>query len=220
MTKPQYRRWRPPIDTPLIDLHGCYDDFSATHGFAERLATELVKDDADPILADALTTAVFIRYCRSFTTGSRQRLYAEKFTGLSFAERSLHDRLQEVRNCHIVHPVNLQESHALYVGSDNVESASCAVVSISACSCKDLSLTVSDAEAVAALCQRWLDWLRPQIEAECKRLGPIAQQLTYADLLALPTREIEPSQNPRANRRQSRSKRLGNDAKSFSDSGL
>lgn len=207
MTKLEYRQWLPPIDTALSDLHGCYDDFFAAQGFAKRLAAELDNDGADPILADALTTAIFIRYCRSFTTGSRLPLHAEDCTSLSVTEQSLHEKLQEVRSWHIAHPVNLQESHALYVGFDRVESTSFAVVSISARSCRDLALTADEAEAVAVLCQRWLDWLRPQIEAEYEQLWPVAQQLTRAELLALPTREIEPNQNPQARRRQRGSKK-------------
>ncbi len=219
MPQPECRQWLPPIDTPLCDLHGCYDDLFATYGFANRLAIELQKNDADPILADALTTAIFIRYSRSFTTGSRRRLQVEEFSDLTFSELSLHKRLQETRDWHMAHPVNLQESHAIYVVFDTGEPTSCEGVSIESRSCRDLTLVVDEAEAVAALCQRWIDWLHPQIELEYQRLRSIAQRLTRAQLLALPTREIEPNQNLQARRRQRGSNRRGNDAETFNDSG-
>lgn len=219
MTQLEYRQWLPPIDTPLSELQGCYDDLFVAYGFANRLATELDKDEPDPILADALTTAIFIRYCRSFTTGPRRRLRVEEFSSLTIPELNLHKKLQETRDWHIAHPINLQECHALYVGFAKDESTSCAVRSLSARSCKYLALTVDEAEAVAALCQRWLDWLLPLIETEHERLRPIAQRLTCAELLALPTMEIEPNQNPQARGRQRGSKRLRTDPETSSNSG-
>ena len=205
-TDREYRQWRPPVETPLSDLHGCFDDLFAAREFAERLVAEFGKDTPDSMLLDALATALFVRYCRSFTTGARIRLQLEDHLSLTSADRELHSRLREIRDWHIAHPVNLQEIQALYVAFDPNPAATTGVVGISATSSSDLGITSHEAEAAVVLCQQWLDWLRPLINQEYARLRPLADKLSRQELFSLPSDEVEPSLNLRARRMQRKPK--------------
>ena len=198
----EYRQWCPPVETPLSDLHGCFDDLFAAREFAERLVAEFDKDSPDSMLLDALTTALFVRYCRSFTTGARIRLQVEDHPSLTPTERKLHARLREVRDWHIAHPVNLQEIQALYVAFDPNPAATTGVIGISATSSTDLGITSHEAEGAVSLCKHWLDWLRPLINQEYTQLRPLADKLSRQELFALPEDEVEPNFNLRARRVQ------------------
>jgi hypothetical protein len=205
-TDREYRQWVPPVETTLSDLHGCFDDLFAAREFAGRLAAEFDKEAPDSMLLDALATALFVWYCRSFTTGARTRLRLEDHPLLTSEERVLHARLREIRDWHIAHPVNLQEIQALYVAFDPDPTATTGVVGISATSSTDLGITSYEAEATVVLCQQWLDWLLPLINQEYTRLRPLADKLTRPELFALPSSEVEPSLLLRARRPQRKRK--------------
>ena len=206
MNQLEFRHWRPSVETRISDLHSCFDDLLAAREFAKRLSEEFDKECPDPLILDALATALFVRYCRSFTTGARQRLRLAQLTTLTQSDHALHRRLQETRDWHIAHPVNLQEIQALYVGFDPDPAAETGVLGISAASSTDLGISSHEADAVVELCQRWLDWLQPQINEEHNRLRPLAEQLRRHELLALPIHEVIPDPDLRARRVQRKQK--------------
>ena len=201
-TDREYRQWRPPVETTLSALHGCFEDLYAARSFSMRLVAELGNDPPDSMLLDVLATALFVRYCRSFTTGARLRLQLDDHPLLTQVDRDLHTRLREIRDWHIAHPVNLQEMQALYVAFDPDPTTTAGVIGITAISSTDLGITEKEAEAVSVLCQHWLDWLRPLINQEYMKLRPLADQLTREQLFALPSDEVEPNLNLRARRTQ------------------
>ena len=198
----EYRQWKPPVDTALPDLHGCFDDLLSAKDFAERLVTELNAHAPDPVLIDALATAVLIRYCRCFTTGVRSRLTPEDCPLLSEDDKRLHDRLRAIRNWHVAHPVNLQEVQVLYVGFDPDPNATTGVLGIQATSTTHLPINSHESEAVAKLCETWLEWLRQRVSEEQLRIRPHAESLTRQELLSLPSSTAEPNPDLSARRRQ------------------
>ncbi len=112
---PIYRRWNPPVETRLPDIHGWLEDIHSAHELASRLSQEVSAENPDPVLLDALSTAALVRYSRCFTTGIRARLSIEELSTASPTDIDLHERIRGIRDWHIAHPVNEQEVHALYV---------------------------------------------------------------------------------------------------------
>lgn len=104
-----------PAATKLADLAGAKYDLETAIAFCEELQ---VVDSASPtgrVLADALSTAIAIRYSRSFTTGVRTRLTDDVVSGLPDYLRAVHDILRVVRDKHVAHSVNALEENLVTV---------------------------------------------------------------------------------------------------------
>lgn len=203
MAEHVYRRWTPPIETRLTDIHGWLVDMHAAKEFAEKLRIASDNENSDPVVVDALSTAALVRYSRCFTCGSRERLRIEQLVTATPNEIDLHDWLRGVRDWHIAHPVNLQEVHALYLIVDPSPEATSGALGISSFSSTNLALSPPYIDATERLCGKWIEWLTPQLIAENQKLVPLTQQLTRAEVLALPSDEPEPVSNIKARRRQS-----------------
>ncbi len=198
-----YTRWAPPAETRLADIHGWLSDMQAATDFAATLRIAADDEHSDPVVVDALSTAALVRYSRCFTSGSRERLRIEQLVTATPNEIDLHDWLRGVRDWHIAHPVNLQEVHALYLIVDSSPEATSGALGISSFSSSKLALTPPYIDATERLCEKWIQWLTPQLIAENQKLAPLTQQLTRAEILALPSDEPEPVSNIKARRRQS-----------------
>jgi hypothetical protein len=199
-----YRKWNPPCETRLPDIHGWLQDIHSTREFLERLDHVLSAEVDDPIVLDALSTAALVRYSRCFTTGSRERLQLGQLDSASEAEIALHDRLRAIRDWHVAHPINLQEVHAFYVIVDADQNATTGALGFSSFSSGDLALRPDEVEAAIRLCDRWIKCLTEEFVNEQMKLLPLANRLSRDELLNLPADEPQPNPNLRARRRQKR----------------
>lgn len=199
---PIYRRWTPPFETRVPDIHGCLQDIQSSQELATRLLAELNAENPDPVLLDALSTATLVRYSRCFTSGIRVRLSIEELPTATPADVELHERLRGIRDWHIAHPINKQEVHALYVILDGSPTAMTGAIGFSSFSSVESPLEPSQASAMLELCVKWTDWLKIQLVHAQEPLIPYANRLSRAELLALPQDEPRPNSNIRAKRTQ------------------
>jgi len=197
-----YKKWLPPIENRLSDIHGWLEDMHAAKDFAAALHLMLESDNDDPVVIDALSTATLVRYSRCFTTGARERLRIEQLETAEPNDIDLHERLRGVRDWHVAHPVNRQEVHAVYLIFDPSPDATTGALGISSLSVADLALSPPEVAATERLCEKWIAWLTPKLVSENQKLIPLAQRLTRAEILALPSDEPSPEPNIHARRRQ------------------
>jgi hypothetical protein len=197
-----YRRWNPPVETRLPDIHGWMQDIHSAHKFANRLFDGLNAKNPDPVVLDALTTAALVRYSRCFTSGIRARLSIDKLPTALPADIDLHKKLCRIRDSHIAHPVNQQEVHALYLILDSSPEATTGALGISSFSSTRLTLDEIEVSAMIKLCEKWTHWLQEELVREQTPLIPFASSLTRAELLSLPQDQPQPNSNIWANRRQ------------------
>ena len=191
-----YGRWNPPGATTLPDLEGCFNDMWAARDFCARLEGLASLAGQDYVLLDALETAALVRYCRCFTTGKRLRLRLEGGPQLTAEESRLHERISAVRDKHVAHPVNRLETQSVYVGFQVGPRGQACATAVSTGTRSGLSLSACEASALAALCAKWMEWLRDEMNSEGSRLLPLAQAMSAEQLLALPRGPVEPCPNP------------------------
>lgn len=195
-----YRKWAPPISTPIPAIHGWLDDISCSREFAERLMQEGESDRPETVLLDALSAAAIVRYCRCFTTGRRERLRIEQLPVATAAEIGLHERICDIRNWHIAHPVNQQEAHALYVIIDESPGATTGALGFSSCATAQIPLVPCEAREMVDLCSKWIAWLEEQLAQENTRLMPLAILLSREELLSFPQDAPQYNEEIRAKR--------------------
>lgn len=196
-----YVRWEPPIPTKLADLEGCWNDLFSVYQFIERIEHEVTISKSDNLILDALATAAFVRYARSFTTGVRARPDAKQKYLLDAHELALHERLLAIRSKHIAHPVNCFETHAIYIGvspDDDTDNARASIVSTG--TSFGVGLPPEELSAFKLLCENWLQHVRDLMDQEQRKLLPLAQQLTATQLWALPRGPVELDPNPKKSR--------------------
>lgn len=201
-----YKKWVPPIENRLTDIHGWLEDMHAARDFAATLRVMTDSEKSDPVIIDALSTAALVRYSRCFTTGARERLRIEQLQTATPNDVDLHEKLRGVRDWHVAHPVNQQEVHALYLIIDPSPEATSGALGISSLSVADLALSPPDVAATERLCEKWIEWLKPQLIAENQKIFPLTQRLTRQEILALPSDEPNPDPNIHARRRQKKTK--------------
>lgn len=201
--KPIYRRWNPPVETRVPNIHGWLEDIHAAHDMATRLLHESRAENPDPVLLDALTTATIVRYSRCFTSGIRKRLSINELADASPEEIEIHEKILTIRNRHIAHPVNEQEVHALYVILDGSPEATTGAIGFSSYSSSESPLLRFEVSSLMELCEKWFRWLEAQLVEANTQLFPIASLLSRAELLSLPQDEPQPNPDIWASRRQS-----------------
>ena len=192
---PAYRKWTAPVPTSIPDLHGWIADIDSAREFAERLTEECEKQEPEPLLLDALTTAAIVRYCRCFTTGVRSKLHIDKLPSATPVEIEVHERICAIRNWHIAHAVNQQEMHGLYVIVDDSPGATTGAIGFSSQGTSQIPLLPADAAEMANLCSRWIAQLKGELAQENLRLMPLARQLSREEALRLPEGELESSED-------------------------
>lgn len=201
--KATYRLWVSPEPHCLADITGCLVDITEAKSCIERLLVISPTSD-DRTVADALSIAAVVRYCRCFTTGNRQMLDIKILSTATCDEVSVHERIRGIRDWHVAHPVNLQEVHALHLIVNKDPTASELVLGISSYQANSLLLTVEELNVALSLCRKWISFLQSKMVEEQLRLRPYVEQLSREHVLALPIEEPEPNSNISARRSKKR----------------
>lgn len=199
-----YARWMPPVATTLLELEGCIADFWSAIDFAARLDAAMVSKPIDYVLLDAFSTALIVRYSRSFKQGKRARLEVTPDLRLTDEERRIHERVLAIRDKHTSHPVNRFETQAVYVGFDPSAGDQANVTAVSSGTRTQIPLTVEEVRIVSSLCRKWYAKHRDEQVAECQRLLALAQLLSAGELSRLPVGPVEPNLNPLKERVQAK----------------
>lgn len=107
------------IDSPeaavLADLAGTKYDLETAQGFCDQLAAIDLTSPGAQIVADALSTAIVVRYSRCFTIGVRKKLKDDVLIELPEYLREVHKFLRLVRDKYIAHSVNGLEENEVTV---------------------------------------------------------------------------------------------------------
>ena len=197
-----YRLWKPPVVHCLADLTGYLVDLTGAQSFLERLAAMSPGPEEDITVADALSIAAIVRYCRCFTSGNRQKLKIGELHEASSEELALHERMRGIRDWHIAHPINLQEVHALHLIVDNSPDATQLIHGLSSYSAAPLLLTAQETTLALSLIGKWVNMLKSKLVEEKLRLKPFADKMTREQVLALPADDPAPKANIKVKRPQ------------------
>lgn len=104
-----------PESERLADLTGIDNDLEATSEICDLLAAQLNEPPQHFRILDALTTAVLIRYARSFAKGVRHRLPSELITDLPLEQCDDHKWFIELRSKYVAHSVNSFEENEVHI---------------------------------------------------------------------------------------------------------
>jgi hypothetical protein len=99
----------------LGDLKGSVTDIETAFDLCRRLEAVFEASPVDVALVDALSTAIVIRYARSFNRAVRAGLPQELVAQLSPEQQALHQKLCALRDKHIAHSVNDLEENIVVV---------------------------------------------------------------------------------------------------------
>jgi len=168
----------------LADLTGIRFDLTS----ALAMAKELISlEDADfarlNVMADALTTALVVRYSRAFVSGVRTVRAEDVLQGLSAEQASLHEELLSLRNKHVAHSVNSYEESQPVVRFCLDTVAHDGVYSVDCNHARMTTLAADVCQQIAELLNAVVQNVDAAIDAERVRLLPIARQMPLKKLL-------------------------------------
>ncbi len=196
-----YRHWIPPVRHCLADLTGYFVDLTEAQACIEQLLEMTLAPD-NLTIAEALSTAAVIRYCRCFASGIRQMLDINNLVAASAKEIAIHNRMRGVRDWHVAHPVNEQEVHALHLIVNDDPNANDLVLGMSSYQATSRPLKTDEFRLALSLCSKWVTHIQSKIVEEQLRLRPYVEQLSRADILALPLIDPDTNSNIKARRTQ------------------
>ena len=180
---------------------GYFVDLKAAQACIEQLLEMTLAPDTLTV-AEALSTAAVIRYCRCFASGIRQKLDINSLITASAKEIAIHDRMRGVRDWHVAHPVNQQEVHALHLIVNDDPNANDLVLGMSSYQATSRPLKTDEFRLALSLCSKWVTHVQDKVVEEQLRLKPYVDQLSRADILALPTMNPDTNSNIQARRTQ------------------
>jgi hypothetical protein len=189
-------RWVPPEKTSLPDLFGISTDLHSVRNFVLWLEDHYMKNSHDHVAMDAFVSAAVVRYARSFKGGCRVGLKVSELTSLSEQEIDFHQRVIDIRDKHIAHPVNAFEVNEVFVWCrpDDPEAK---VTSVSPGASTSVGLSGSEMVALRELCEKWLEHVNCLMSIEVEKLMVHAKKLTPDELLALPSGPSELGVDPK-----------------------
>jgi hypothetical protein len=170
----------------LADLTGIEHDLKATVTLCDRLEAAL-KDtfegrQHDLITLETLTTAVLVRYARSFTSGVRARLPKQILQGLPPKLLDDHRWFKALRDKYIAHSVNAFEENMVVAYLAPEELGTREVQSISVQQSRLASLGLDDVDCLRVLCQELCTRVSELIEQERARVLEVARKLPVDQL--------------------------------------
>ena len=176
------------IDLPeaadLADLTGIHFDLESARSLAQMLKKEFESEKPNWSLVDPLSTAILVRYSRSFVTGVRQHLGSEAIQTLNEQQHSKHQRLRAFRDKHIAHSVNAFEENqpvARYwrerVNEEGITSVECNHTRV-------IGLDSADVKDVIELTTALLSYVGCRLEQEKTKVFEIVRKMTVHEVLA------------------------------------
>lgn len=201
MTTATSARWVPPVKTTLPNLYGLYTDLFRVHGYVSWLERYYEKNPHDFTANEAIVTAAVARYARPFGKGQGKLIDLTDIASLTEADKKFHQRVIDIRNKHIAHPVNAFEVNEVYVWyhEGNPEPK---VTSVSAGAAQTVGLSGSEMVMLKKLCEKLLEYVNKLLNEECDKLMQLAKSLTPHQILALPKGPSDLSVDPQKPRKK------------------
>lgn len=185
-------------------LIGVRNDLSSTQRLCDHLESQFENGYPPMEVIDAFSTAILIRYFRSFPPlGVRRWPWERALDILPLELKSKHDALYHLRSKHIAHSVSELEEHRLQARYTAERFESEGITFISAASYTLSGLSSQDISDIKALCASTLKFVEDALITEGKRLLPIVRSMTLDQLRATIPPLISPSLN-RAHARRER----------------
>jgi hypothetical protein len=176
---------RIPESALLADYTGIFNDFRVTSQMAKDLDELMHGEPPDWKYGEALTIAILVKYSRPFVSGIRLSLgSADMNSALNAEQLEKHRALREYRDKHIAHSVNsFEESEPVArfwddrVSTEGIDSIECNHIMV-------VGLGSSDLADVVELCNVWMAYLDPKINAEKAKLLQLVRALPVAEVLS------------------------------------
>lgn len=168
----------------LADLAGILFDLQRAREFAQLLVAEFAATKPNWGLAEPLSIAAVVMYCRPFMTGVRLRLGENDLKGLTAEQHAAHERLRAYRSMHVAHSINVFEENiprANYCVERVKEEG---ITGISYGSGRIVSLSGADLEELIDLATALEAHIQALIATEQERLLPIVRGMSLETVLA------------------------------------
>lgn len=169
----------------LADFSSICTDFHRCLDMCHLIAQSMVSHSLEPVVLDALATAIPIAYARPFNGGVRDRI--DSFIDvLSPDELDLHQSILHVRSKFCAHSVNGMERQQVQVWLNPEDKGGRRITNVSIAQNHILALSPAAYLKLSELCAKALDWLNAEMKAESVRLPAIIlQQHTLDELYEL-----------------------------------
>jgi hypothetical protein len=167
----------------LADLNGMMIDLQNTIDFCNDLQKLYRAGNYGVTLVDALSTAILVRYCRSFVSGVRLNIKHDEVKTLSSEEIDAHKIYMSLRNKHIAHSVNdLEENKvvAYYIEERPEEGFN----GISVQHGRVISLSSQDLDTIVSLCGKFIEYIDAEMKVEKTKILQQVNQLSMDTVLS------------------------------------
>jgi hypothetical protein len=104
-----------PETRTLADLAGIDEDLQSTVAICQKLEEAWRQTPSDPVIIEALSAALLVRYNRCFTSGIRSRLPEELVASLTPKLQRLHQIVRDLRDKYVAHSVNPFEENIVII---------------------------------------------------------------------------------------------------------
>lgn len=137
-------------------------------------------------IADAFSTAILVRYSRTFISGVRRGLGEEALSLLNNEQRAAHERLRAFRDKHVAHSVNAFEETKVQARYCKERVQEEGITGVSAAHYRVIGLSSKDVSDVVELCNVLLVYVDEDIEKEQKRLLAVLRAMPLMEVLSQP----------------------------------
>ena len=179
----------------LADLCGIDHDLETTNFFAEELKKQWSLASPNIDLLDALSTAIVVRYTRSFVTGVRTKLDDGLLSRLSEQRQSAHEHLRARRDKHVAHSVNSFEENQPVIRYSPETLSEEGIAGVGCRGHRRDALTPAEVDQIVDLVNAVRGLVRQDIHSETCRLLDIVRRMPRDQVISTPRRELGGADN-------------------------
>ena len=191
-----------PEANTLADLTSVEFDLLSAKDFALRLKGMFSANPPDYSLVDPLSTAIIIRYSRTFASGVRKLPLEEGLLQLTKNQKEKHQYFRDLRDKHIAHSVNCFEESTPRANYCKERVKAEGITSISCEHNRVVGLSSENLDAVVELADTWLEFVGMKTKEESTRLLPIVREMPLDDVLSVGMKPTDSGRGPVDKRRK------------------
>lgn len=166
----------------LADLTGVQNDLMVTIEYCDLLNEMIQGYPRDYRIEEALSSAILIRYFRSFGKGVRAKIPKSAFEGIGNEILLDHENFKDFRDKHVAHSVNAFEENQVVAYLNPKEKGKREVLSISVQAYRLVGLGTDDLNKLKSLCNYFKGKVSDLIKAENKKVLKYARSLPVDEL--------------------------------------
>ena len=168
---------------PVCDLYANLQDIKLADKCVRRLIPIIEAKITDEVAISALWNTAVMSYCRAFNGGCRKLIPTKVIEDLGPNSLGLHERIKDIRDKHIAHPVNSFEEVAYLLCLDKFQHFIEGDRLVRICSVAD---GISMMEEWVLLMEQLQNWLSRGIKEELKVIREWVDTIHPADYNGLP----------------------------------